>query len=215
MSMTIQSSVKDKILVTSSKTSKECEIRYHPGKANGVAMPLSGRHNVLINIYVTESGLETRFGFKFCLTSSTMDKVDEEISSKRREIIKRGTTEKDVNCLRNLRREDGYVKSVPGKGVIIILKERTFSVVQDLFCLVKNLVEIGDNKVEVDGCFFSFGAVTLYATLMWAVTKVVSSVYVCVYVDYVGVGTQSIKRDRLIGIGVVLVLVEFISFTFE
>ncbi|GJY15203.1 hypothetical protein Tco_0385625 [Tanacetum coccineum] len=37
MSMTIQSSVKDKILVTSSKTSKECEIRYHPGKANGVA----------------------------------------------------------------------------------------------------------------------------------------------------------------------------------
>ncbi|GJY87340.1 hypothetical protein Tco_0501968 [Tanacetum coccineum] len=36
-------------------------------------------------------------------------------------------------------------------------------------------------------------------TLMWAV-KVVSSVYV----DYVGVGTQSIERDRLIGIGVVL-----------
>ncbi|GJT32381.1 uncharacterized mitochondrial protein-like protein [Tanacetum coccineum] len=31
-----------------------------------------------------------------------------------------------------------------------------------------------------------------------------SSVYVCVYVDYVGVGTQSIERDRLIGIGVVL-----------
>ncbi|GJS26097.1 hypothetical protein Tco_0486717 [Tanacetum coccineum] len=29
-------------------------------------------------------------------------------------------------------------------------------------------------------------------------------VYVCVYVDYVGVGTQSIERDRLIGIGVVL-----------
>ncbi|GJS55307.1 hypothetical protein Tco_0628669 [Tanacetum coccineum] len=27
-------------------------------------------------------------------------------------------------------------------------------------------------------------------------------VYVCVYVDYVGVGTQSIERDRLIGIGV-------------
>ncbi|GJV82278.1 hypothetical protein Tco_1518148 [Tanacetum coccineum] len=41
MSMTIQSSVKDKILVTSSKTSKECEIRYHPGKANGVADALS------------------------------------------------------------------------------------------------------------------------------------------------------------------------------
>ncbi|GJW59979.1 hypothetical protein Tco_0109314 [Tanacetum coccineum] len=29
-------------------------------------------------------------------------------------------------------------------------------------------------------------------------------VYVCVYVDYVGVGTQSIERDRLIGIGAVL-----------
>ncbi|GJZ78524.1 hypothetical protein Tco_0643361 [Tanacetum coccineum] len=29
-------------------------------------------------------------------------------------------------------------------------------------------------------------------------------VYVCVYVDYVGVGTQSIERDHLIGIGVVL-----------
>ncbi|GJZ46159.1 putative reverse transcriptase domain-containing protein, partial [Tanacetum coccineum] len=36
MSMTTQSSVKDKILVTSSKASKECEIRYHPGKANEV-----------------------------------------------------------------------------------------------------------------------------------------------------------------------------------
>ncbi|GKA80315.1 retrovirus-related pol polyprotein from transposon TNT 1-94 [Tanacetum coccineum] len=31
-----------------------------------------------------------------------------------------------------------------------------------------------------------------------------AGVYVCVYVDYVGVGTQSIERDRLIGIGVVL-----------
>ncbi|GJZ15656.1 hypothetical protein Tco_0551333 [Tanacetum coccineum] len=41
MSMTIQSSVKDKILVTLSKTSKECEIRYRPGKANGVADALS------------------------------------------------------------------------------------------------------------------------------------------------------------------------------
>ncbi|GKE65475.1 hypothetical protein Tco_1519636, partial [Tanacetum coccineum] len=29
-------------------------------------------------------------------------------------------------------------------------------------------------------------------------------VYVCVYVDYVGIDTQSIERDRLIGIGVVL-----------
>ncbi|GKF01737.1 hypothetical protein Tco_0028660, partial [Tanacetum coccineum] len=29
-------------------------------------------------------------------------------------------------------------------------------------------------------------------------------VYVCVYVDYVGVSTQSIEHDRLIGIGVVL-----------
>ncbi|GKB85926.1 hypothetical protein Tco_0958198, partial [Tanacetum coccineum] len=41
MSMTIQSSVKDKILVTSSKTSKECEICYHPGKANRVVDALS------------------------------------------------------------------------------------------------------------------------------------------------------------------------------
>ncbi|GKF42468.1 hypothetical protein Tco_0125810 [Tanacetum coccineum] len=31
-----------------------------------------------------------------------------------------------------------------------------------------------------------------------------NSVYVCVYMDYVGVGTQSIERDRLIGIGVML-----------
>ncbi|GKC64986.1 zinc finger MYM-type protein 1-like protein [Tanacetum coccineum] len=36
------------------------------------------------------------------------------------------------------------------------------------------------------------------------VTNEVVRVYVCVYVDYVGVGTQSIERDRLIGIGVVL-----------
>ncbi|GJZ65372.1 integrase, catalytic region, zinc finger, CCHC-type containing protein [Tanacetum coccineum] len=32
----------------------------------------------------------------------------------------------------------------------------------------------------------------------------IRGVYVCVYVDYVGVGTQSIERDHLIGIGVVL-----------
>ncbi|GJX23985.1 hypothetical protein Tco_0228430 [Tanacetum coccineum] len=42
MSMTIQSSAKNKILVTSSKASKECEIRYHPGKANGVADAIRG-----------------------------------------------------------------------------------------------------------------------------------------------------------------------------
>ncbi|GJZ98508.1 cysteine-rich receptor-like protein kinase 8 [Tanacetum coccineum] len=35
-------------------------------------------------------------------------------------------------------------------------------------------------------------------------TLVNRCVYVCVYVDYVGVGTQSIERDRLIRIGVVL-----------
>ncbi|GJW47572.1 hypothetical protein Tco_0079218 [Tanacetum coccineum] len=112
MSMTIQSSVKDKILVTSSKTSKECEIRYHPGKTNGVADALS-----------------------------------------RKAIWSRST---DISVDKTLR-------------------------------LVEEPIEIGDYK----------------------------GVYVCVYVDYVGVGTQSIERDRLIEIGVVLVLVEFISFTFE
>ncbi|GKB27014.1 hypothetical protein Tco_0866415 [Tanacetum coccineum] len=47
MSMTIQSSVKDKILATSSETSKyEYEIRYHPGKANVVADALSKKERV-------------------------------------------------------------------------------------------------------------------------------------------------------------------------
>ncbi|GKB71708.1 hypothetical protein Tco_0933120, partial [Tanacetum coccineum] len=34
------------------------------------------------------------------------------------------------------------------------------------------------------------------------------------YVDYVRVGNQSIERDRLIGIGLVMDLVNFLSFTF-
>ncbi|GKD41064.1 zinc finger, CCHC-type containing protein [Tanacetum coccineum] len=34
------------------------------------------------------------------------------------------------------------------------------------------------------------------------------------YVDYVRVGNQSIERDRLIGIGLVMDLVKFLSFTF-
>ncbi|GKA61117.1 hypothetical protein Tco_0760524 [Tanacetum coccineum] len=47
MSMTIQSSVKDKILTTPSETSKyEYEIRYHPGKANVVVDALSGKERV-------------------------------------------------------------------------------------------------------------------------------------------------------------------------
>ncbi|GKC61209.1 retrovirus-related pol polyprotein from transposon TNT 1-94 [Tanacetum coccineum] len=47
MSMTIQSSVKDKILTTSSETSKyEYEIRYHPGKANVVIEALNRKERV-------------------------------------------------------------------------------------------------------------------------------------------------------------------------
>ncbi|GJQ89959.1 hypothetical protein Tco_0001098 [Tanacetum coccineum] len=47
MSMTIQSSVKDKILATLSETSKyEYEIRYHPGKANVVTDALSRKERV-------------------------------------------------------------------------------------------------------------------------------------------------------------------------
>ncbi|GJW11853.1 hypothetical protein Tco_1577680 [Tanacetum coccineum] len=47
MSMTIQSSVKNKILTTPSETSKyEYEIRYHPGKANVVTDALSRGRNV-------------------------------------------------------------------------------------------------------------------------------------------------------------------------
>ncbi|GJX48150.1 hypothetical protein Tco_0273340 [Tanacetum coccineum] len=47
MSMTIQSSVKDKILATSSETSKyEYGIRYHPGKANVVTDALSRKERV-------------------------------------------------------------------------------------------------------------------------------------------------------------------------
>ncbi|GKF93595.1 hypothetical protein Tco_0283295 [Tanacetum coccineum] len=50
MSMTIQSSVKDKILSTSSETSNaveyEYEIRYHPGKANVVTDALSRKERV-------------------------------------------------------------------------------------------------------------------------------------------------------------------------
>ncbi|GKF61351.1 hypothetical protein Tco_0181405 [Tanacetum coccineum] len=47
MSMTIQSSVKDKILATSSETSKyEYEIRYHPGKENVVTNALSRKERV-------------------------------------------------------------------------------------------------------------------------------------------------------------------------
>ncbi|GJV91508.1 hypothetical protein Tco_1539321 [Tanacetum coccineum] len=64
---------------------------------------------------------------------------------------------------------------------------------------------------KVDGCFFSFGAVMLLCVPLCGQSKLLAvrylvkvSVYVCVYVDYVGVGTQSIERDRLIGIGVVL-----------
>ncbi|GKE58098.1 reverse transcriptase domain-containing protein, partial [Tanacetum coccineum] len=38
----------------------------------------------------------------------------------------------------------------------------------------------------------------------FGVPKALISAYVCVYVDYVGVGTQSIERDCLIEIGVVL-----------
>ncbi|GJS35193.1 hypothetical protein Tco_0533575 [Tanacetum coccineum] len=64
---------------------------------------------------------------------------------------------------------------------------------------------------KVVGCFFSFGAVMLLCVPLCGQSKLLAvrylvkvSVYVCVYVDYVGVGTQSIERDRLIGIGVVL-----------
>ncbi|GJX69901.1 hypothetical protein Tco_0307072 [Tanacetum coccineum] len=47
MSMTIQSSVKDKILATPSETSKyEYEIRYHPGKANVVIDALRRKEQV-------------------------------------------------------------------------------------------------------------------------------------------------------------------------
>ncbi|GJT60679.1 hypothetical protein Tco_1004212 [Tanacetum coccineum] len=47
MSMTIQSSVKDKILATQSETSKyEYEIRYHPSKANVVTDALSKKERV-------------------------------------------------------------------------------------------------------------------------------------------------------------------------
>ncbi|GJT72441.1 hypothetical protein Tco_1031727 [Tanacetum coccineum] len=49
--------------------------------------------------------------------------------------------------------------------------------------LVEEPIEIGDYKV--------YGFLFI-------------GVYVCVYVDYVGVSTQSIEHDRLIGIGVVL-----------
>ncbi|GKB69049.1 hypothetical protein Tco_0930461 [Tanacetum coccineum] len=66
-------------------------------------------------------------------------------------------------------------------------------------------------------------------TLLWA-GKVVSSKISCEmtyesvvmyglcvfirYVDYVRVGKQSIERDRLIGIGLVMDLVKFLLFTF-
>ncbi|GKE37031.1 hypothetical protein Tco_1460436 [Tanacetum coccineum] len=47
MSMTIQSSVKDKILATPSETSKyEYEIRYHLGKANMVINALKRKERV-------------------------------------------------------------------------------------------------------------------------------------------------------------------------
>ncbi|GJS45359.1 putative reverse transcriptase domain-containing protein [Tanacetum coccineum] len=94
---------------------------------------------------------------------------------------------------------------------------------------------------RVVGCFFSFGAVMLLCVpfcgkvwedylkdkyprlIVWLVKPLVLTYeYVvmyglCVYmryVDYVRVGNQSIERDRLIGIGLVMDLVKFLSFTF-
>ncbi|GJR09711.1 hypothetical protein Tco_0792363 [Tanacetum coccineum] len=254
MSMTIQSSVKDKILVTSSKTSKECEIRYHPGKANGVADALSrkaiwsrstdpdqvnsvssytrrlqdvkfariyideivARNEILVMINSADgqSGcmvqtlgdimracvidfggsyhssirctpFEALYGRKLVLTKEKLKAARDRQKS---------NTDKGRKLLEFKVGDWVMLKVSPWKGVIHFGKKGKLALryvgpfqilegigpaaysVDKTLRLVEEPIKIGDYK----------------------------GVYVCVYVDYVGVGTQSIERDRLIGIGVVL-----------
>ncbi|GKC59550.1 hypothetical protein Tco_1087148 [Tanacetum coccineum] len=101
MYMTIQSSVKDKILATSSETSKvenapaenaayEYEIRYHPGKANVVTDALSRKERVkprrvramamiiqygvrgmILAVQNAAKSVRDTIGFDYCLASSS------------------------------------------------------------------------------------------------------------------------------------------------
>ncbi|GJT47610.1 hypothetical protein Tco_0973767 [Tanacetum coccineum] len=265
MSMTIQSSVKDKILVTSSKTSKECEIRYHPGKANGVADALSrkaiwsrstdpdqvnsvssytrrlqdvkfariyideivARNEILVMINSADgqSGcmvqtlgdimracvidfggsyhssirctpFEALYGRKLVLTKEKLKAARDRQKS---------NTDKGRKLLEFKVGDWVMLKVSPWKGVIHFGKKGKlalryvgpFQILEGIgpaAYRVDKTLRFVEEPIEIRDC---------------------EGVYVCVYVDYVGVGTQSIERDRLIGIGVVLDLVEFISFTFE
>ncbi|GKA64070.1 hypothetical protein Tco_0763676 [Tanacetum coccineum] len=177
---------------------QECEIRYHPGKANGVADALSRKaiwsdQRFLLGNPQAANG--TKVGCMVRLWRYNEGCV----------INFGGSYLSSIRCT--------PFEALYGRKYASWCAMVDISVTR-LFVYLKMPIEIGDYKVkrqflldELQGrvCKCVVTQIMVFDEfLLDRGMSEVSGVYVCVYVDYVGVGTQSIERDRLIGIGVVL-----------
>ncbi|GJU13171.1 hypothetical protein Tco_1135567 [Tanacetum coccineum] len=179
MFMTIQSSDKDKILATSSETSK---VENAPAEMlRDLDQQIEKRADDDASLHVPLDEIKVEKSLRF---------VEEPVENSDREV-------KRLKCSR----------MVVVKFLFDELRDR---VVNDVVRQLKVLTSLLDDVRGSGSWMFLFvwSGYAAMRTLLWA------GKFVSFYVGYVRFGNQSIERDRLIGIGFVLDLVEFISFTF-
>ncbi|GJV46085.1 hypothetical protein Tco_1430621 [Tanacetum coccineum] len=273
MSMTIQSSVKDKILATSSEMSKvenapaemlrdldqQMEKRADDGKANVVTGALSRKERVKPR-RARAMAMTIQYGVRGMILTAQSEAFKQENGMMRTVVMDEAhasrshvlwveigessliglelvqeTTDKVVLIKEKLKAARDHPKELCWIGLVAdrLRLPEELSCVHDTFhvsnlekkCLadaslhmpldeikvdktlrfVEEPVENSDREVKrlVKPLVLTYESVVMYGLCVYMR-----------YVDYVRVGNQSIERDRLIGIGLVMDLVKFLSFTF-